>query len=192
MLMFARGKIPCLLPWSDRHIFTSCNIFTIMWWQILATCSQLPLNLQNKLIILFNTLYSCLKFGKKQQQNTKKITIKKINRAIKVVEMYNYQIMIISCWRLTHPAGHELINNYWMRLSMISWIIKTEVCVICRSRSLRQITQTRRFDNSYDIMWKPNSIIVLLYIFHIIHPQKQKRSVQPFCFWGEHYKGLSN
>ena len=34
----------------------------------------------------------------------------------------------------------------------------------------------------YDIMRKPNSIIVLLYIFHIIHPQKQKRSVQPFCF----------
>ena len=41
-------------------------------------------------------------------------------------------------------------------------------------------------------MRKPNSIIVLLYIFHIIHPQKQKRSVQPFCFWGEHSKGLSN
>ena len=40
-------------------------------------------------------------------------------------------------------------------------------------------------------MWKPNSEIVLLYIFHIIHPQKQKRSVQPFCFWGEHSKGLS-
>ena len=41
-------------------------------------------------------------------------------------------------------------------------------------------------------MRKPNSIIVLLYIFHIIHPQKQKRSVQPFCFWGERSKGLSN
>ena len=38
---------------------------------------------------------------------------------------------------------------------------------------------------------KPNSIIVLLYIFHIIHPQKQKQSVQPFCFW-EHSKGLSS
>ena len=25
-----------------------------------------------------------------------------------------------------------------------------------------------------------------------MHPQKQKRSVQPFCFWGEHSKGLSN
>ena len=34
----------------------------------------------------------------------------------------------------------------------------------------------------HDIMRKPNSIIVLLYSFHIIHPQKQKRSVQPFCF----------
>ena len=34
--------------------------------------------------------------------------------------------------------------------------------------------------------------IVSLYIFHIIHSQKQKRSIQPFCFWGEHSKGLSN
>ena len=41
-------------------------------------------------------------------------------------------------------------------------------------------------------MQKPNSIIVFLYIFHIIHHQKQKRSIQPFCFWGEHSKGLSN
>ena len=32
---------------------------------------------------------------------------------------------------------------------MISWIIKTEVCVICRSQRLRQITQTRGFDNSW-------------------------------------------
>ena len=32
----------------------------------------------------------------------------------------------------------------------------------------------------------------LLNIFHIIHPQKQKRSVQPFCLWGEHTKGLSS
>ena len=44
----------------------------------------------------------------------------------------------------------------------------------------------------HGIMRKPNSIIVLWYIFHIIHPQKQKRSVQPFCYWGEHSKGLSN
>ena len=41
-------------------------------------------------------------------------------------------------------------------------------------------------------MRKPNSIIVVLYIFHIIHPQKEKRSVGPFRFWGEHSKGLSN
>ena len=79
------------------------------------------------------------------------------------------------------------LNNYWMRLSMISWIIKTEVCVICRS----QITQTSVLI-IHDIMWKSNSIIVLLYIFHIIHPQRQKRSFQPFCFWGELSKGLSN
>ena len=49
------------------------------------------------------------------------------------------------CGKLSVP----IINNYWMRLSMISWIIKTEVCVICQSRGLRQITQTRSFDNSW-------------------------------------------
>ena len=78
-----------------------------------------------------------------------------------------------------------------MRLSMISWIIKTEVCVISRSRRLRQITQTRGFDNSwYHAKTEFNNCFIIH--FHIIHPQKQKRSVQPFCFWGEHSKGLSN
>ena len=43
----------------------------------------------------------------------------------------------------------RIISNYWMRLSMISWIIKTEVWVICRSRRLRQITQTWGFDDSW-------------------------------------------
>ena len=43
----------------------------------------------------------------------------------------------------------HVINNYWMRLSMISWIIKTKVCIICRSRRPRQITQTQGFDNSW-------------------------------------------
>ena len=40
----------------------------------------------------------------------------------------------------------NVTNNYCMRLSMISWIIKTEVC---RNQRLRQITQTRGFDNSW-------------------------------------------
>ena len=40
-------------------------------------------------------------------------------------------------------------NNYWMTLSMLSWITKTEVCVICLSLRLRQIIQTRGFDNSW-------------------------------------------
>ena len=82
------------------------------------------------------------------------------------------------------------INN-WMRLSMISWIIKTEVCVIYRSRRQRQITQTRSFGSSwYHAKTEFNNCFIIH--FHIIHNQKQKRSVQPFCFWGEHSKGLSN
>ena len=46
------------------------------------------------------------------------------------------------------------LNNYWMRLSMISWIIKTKVCVIYRSRRLRQIIQTQGFDNKLMISYK--------------------------------------
>ena len=57
-----------------------------------------------------------------------------------------------------------LINNYWMRLSMIARIIKAEVCVICRSRRLRRITQTEVLI-IIAIMRKPNPIIVLLCIF---------------------------
>ena len=46
----------------------------------------------------------------------------------------------------------QILNNYmyWTRLSMISWIIETEVCVICRSRRLWQTDNTdTRFDNSW-------------------------------------------
>ena len=69
-----------------------------------------------------------------------------------------------------------------MRLSMISWIIKTScLCYLPKPKALI----------IHDIMRKPNSIIVLSYIFHIIHPQKQKRNVWS-CFWGEHSKALSN
>ena len=42
---------------------------------------------------------------------------------------------------------------------MISWIIKRRVCVICRNRRLRQITQTRGFDNSW-YHAQPHPIIV--------------------------------
>ena len=45
---------------------------------------------------------------------------------------------------------------------MIARIIKAEVCVICRSRRLRPITQTEALI-ILAIMRKPNPIIVLLY-----------------------------
>ena len=51
-----------------------------------------------------------------------------------------------------------------MRLSMIARIIKAEVCVICRSRRLRRITQTEALI-ILAIMRKPNPIIVLLCIY---------------------------
>ena len=64
----------------------------------------------------------------------------------------------------SHNQTRILINNYWMRLSMIARIIKAEVCVICRSRRLRRITQTEALI-ILAIMRKPNPIIVLLCIY---------------------------
>ena len=61
-------------------------------------------------------------------------------------------------------ARYVIINNYWMRLSMISGIIRTEVYVICRSRRLRQITQTRGFDNSwYHAKTEFNNCFIILF-----------------------------
>ena len=48
-------------------------------------------------------------------------------------------------------------NNYWMKSSRI--IIKAEICVICRSQKLRQITQTWGLNNSsYPTRTKINKI----------------------------------
>ena len=67
------------------------------------------------------------------------------------------------------------------------------LCYLSKPKPKAEADNTdTRFLIIHDIMRKPNSVIVLLYIFHITHPQKQKRSIQPFCFWGEHSKGLSN
>ena len=52
------------------------------------------------------------------------------------------------------------INNYWVRLSVISRIVKAEVAVICRSHRLRQITPTEAL-TILDITRKRNSIIIL-------------------------------
>ena len=61
------------------------------------------------------------------------------------------------------PLQYHILNNYWMRSSRIWGIIKAEVCVICRSRRLRQITQTEALIIA-QIVREPNSIIVLLFI----------------------------
>ena len=63
------------------------------------------------------------------------------------------------------------INNYWMKLSMISWIIKTEVCVICRSRRLRQITQTRGLDNSW---YHAKTEVNNCFIIHFLSNRQKK------------------
>ena len=61
----------------------------------------------------------------------------------------NYLSCVLNKCSFCYIYWFRVINNYWMRLSMISWIIKTErhkVLII------------------HDVMRKPNSIIVLLYI----------------------------
>ena len=70
---------------------------------------------------------------------------------------------------------------------MISWIIKTEAWVICRSRRLRRITQTRGLIID-DVMPKPNSIIVLLYIF--FNYLQMKKLLSEFANVWEHYTDI--
>ena len=74
-----------------------------------------------------------------------------------------------------------------MRSSRIWGIIKAEVCVICRSRRLRQITQTEALIIPY-ILREPNSIIVLLFI-SICEPFLQ-RSHLYFEFWHKQHKAF--
>ena len=43
----------------------------------------------------------------------------------------------------------QLLNNYWMRLSMISWIIKTEVCELIEcSRPIRFSIVSLMYNNT--------------------------------------------
>ena len=56
---------------------------------------------------------------------------------------------------------------------MIAIIIKAKVCVICRSRRLRRITQTEALI-IIAIMRKPNLIIVLLCILIFLAPVVQR------------------
>ena len=58
----------------------------------------------------------------------------------------------------------QIINNCWMRLSMIAIIIKAKVCDTCQSQRLRRITQIEALI-IIAIMRKPNPVIVLLCIF---------------------------
>ena len=94
-----------------------------------------------------------------------------------------------ACNTCRYSCFRELINNYWMRLSMISWIIKTKVCVICRSRRLRQITQTQGFDNSW---YHAKTEFNNCFIIHFAHNSSSETETKcsAILFLGEHSKGL--
>ena len=51
------------------------------------------------------------------------------------------------------------------------WITKTEVCVICRSRRLRQIMQTRGFDNSW---YHPKTEFNNCFIVHFLNIRQKE------------------
>ena len=95
----------------------SCRIFKLVWW-----------------------LMRCARKRKFVNKNWKDQLKKRVFH-----KGENVFSLIFSLDR-TDPISFrpKLFNSYWMRLSMISWIIKTEVCV-----RLRQIIQTRGFDNSW-------------------------------------------
>ena len=78
-----------------------------------------------------------------------------------------------------------------MRLSMISWIIKTKVCVIFRSRRLRQITPTRGFDNSwYHAKTEFNNCFIVHFSHNSSSETEAKRSA--ILFLRRTLQGLSS
>ena len=59
--------------------------------------------------------------------------------------------------------GSIVVSNFWMRLSMISWIIKPMIWVVFWSQRTREITQTQTQGlMNRNFMQKPNSIIFSL------------------------------
>ena len=83
-------------------------------------------------------------------------------------------------------SNDKIINNYWRRSSRIWGIIKAEVCVICRSRRLRQITQTEALIIPH-ILREPNSIIVLLFICICKPVPWRSRPFQPNRKWASRH-----
>ena len=65
-------------------------------------------------------------------------------------------------------ASTITISNYWMRLSGIWRIVQIKEGVICRGRRPRWITPSK-ICTILHIVWKPNSIVALLFI-QIISP----------------------
>ena len=90
-------------------------------------------------------------------------------------------LMIATCSK--SAADLLQLARFW--LCRIWGIIKAEVCVICRSRRLRQIRQTEAFIILH-ILQEQNSIIVLLFIC-ICEPFPW-RSHLYFEFWHKQHK----
>ena len=70
-----------------------------------------------------------------------------------------------------------------MRWSMISWIIKTEVCVICRSRRFRQITLTRKITGIFKRQNIPVRVAHKSYTLSqaLSHNKTERKCNRPNC-----------
>ena len=75
----------------------------------------------------------------------------------------------------------KLISNYWVRLSMISGIINTEIWVVFWSQRTREITQTQtqRFMNRA-FMRKPNSILSPYKDLQTFKNTRRKRDLETY------------
>ena len=123
------------------------SVGTVGWWPCSERCS--------KWFVAVNVLYknSKTKILLENGQDIKMESIRKLSNFNFQWTKTLYQNNLCNiAFFFTFFKGYRILNNYWMRLSMISWIIKAEVCVICRSWRLRQIIQTRGFDNSWHHM----------------------------------------
>ena len=113
----------------------------------------------------------------------------KINSWVSFSFLYGYGAPL-DCLSGRRSSANDCWNGQLLRVSVTCDLYSSDE--LCRCHRMLDLFPLVLPSQGHCLRDRPNSIIVLLYIFHIIHPQKQKRSVQPFCFWGEHSKGLSN
>ena len=154
---------------TDDSIFDDFPKISNHFLEIFQNCSEGQMNIPKHFLKIFKDYQRLLKTFKEDPKIFWSYTNKVKYNLRNLISVKSSISSLVRIWKIHHSSpGWSFVwilrvvyfpvknlclydnkQYYWMRLSIISWIIKTEVCVICQSQRLRQIIQTRRFDNSW-------------------------------------------